>query len=508
MNRWAHQLRRNYLLLFITLMASGMLALYILYATLVRPILLELSTEHLERAQGHVEQMVDMTHRHLSDITADWSTWEQTWHYLRGDDPTFFDKQLGPTTFTHLSISALGFATPDGQIKRILVHLPGSESICTDESTACTPASSIFKRLDAVKSHYLGRLKGRFILDGTPRYMLSFQQVQDSYQQRESAGYLFMLKPLDHAWASALSAQLGVELRLIDHQSVTPVTHEFTLPTVPETASPWLDINDSTTDWHRNIDTFNLALWLLMGLVAVLLTLMATITHATLLRPLLNTLAFLDRSDTQTPWSVTPPQRMDALTQDITRRVSTLAEQEYNRGKHRSADEMVDPTTRLLTRSSLLDRLPTLLSISEQYYQSVTCILVEVDFFDAFQAKFGAERTETLLKALAASLSEVARSRNDLMARMGQHQFALVLPGTLHSEAHDVAARLTSSIKRKDLANPLSPLSERLTISQGVAISTPQHPLPARALVQRAEDALTRAQHQGRDMTCGFEQRS
>ncbi|MCM5705402.1 sensor domain-containing diguanylate cyclase [Larsenimonas salina] len=507
MNRWAHQLRRNYLMLFIALMASGMLALYTLYATLVLPILLELSTEHLERAQKHVEQMVDMTHRHLSDITADWSTWDQTWLYLQGDDPMFLDKQLGPTTFTHLSISALGFATPDGQIKRILIHLPGSESICTDDSAACTPASELSKRLDAVKSHYLGRLKGRFILDGTPRYMLSFQQVQDSYQQNESAGYLFMLKPLDHAWARALSAQLGVELRLIDHQSVTPA-HVFNLPTVPETASPWLDIDDSTTDWHRDIDTFNLALWLLMGLIAVLLILMATITHVTLLRPLLNTLSFLDRSDTQTPWSVTPSLRTDALTQEITRKIATLAEHEYDRGKHQSAAQMIDPTTRLLTRSSLLDRLPTLLSISEQYYQSVTCILVELDFFDAFQAKFGAERTESLLKTLAASLSEVTRSRNDLLARMGQHQFALVLPGTRQSEAHSVAARLTASIKKRDIANPLSPLSERLTISQGVAVSTPQHPLQARALVQRAEDALTRAQHQGRDMTCGFEQGS
>ena len=89
----------------------------------------------------------------------------------------------------------------------------------------------------------------------------------------------------------------------------------------------------------------------------------------------------------------------------------------------------------------------------------------------------------------------------DLVARYGGEEFAILLARTDQQGAYRVAYKLRAAIEGLGLPHPRSPVSDRLTISVGVASATPalDSTWEELELVAAADRAVVKAKEDGRN---------
>ena len=129
----------------------------------------------------------------------------------------------------------------------------------------------------------------------------------------------------------------------------------------------------------------------------------------------------------------------------------------------------------------------------------IALLLVDVDYFKAVNDLHGHAYGDECLVALARAMDAMARRPDDLVARLGGEEFALLLPETSADGALLVARRLHESLRKLALMNQGSPFDRLLTISIGIAICIPSHGVKSAEVFEAADQALYTAKDQGRN---------
>lgn len=133
----------------------------------------------------------------------------------------------------------------------------------------------------------------------------------------------------------------------------------------------------------------------------------------------------------------------------------------------------------------------------------LSLIFLDLDDFKRFNDTYGHAHGDEVLRQVALTLDETFRRGGDLVARYGGEEFAVVLPGVDSRRAGLYAERLRRRIWRLAIPNISSIVTDRLTISAGVATMVPNLPgaLAAApdALLRAADQALYRAKCLGRN---------
>jgi diguanylate cyclase (GGDEF)-like protein len=96
-------------------------------------------------------------------------------------------------------------------------------------------------------------------------------------------------------------------------------------------------------------------------------------------------------------------------------------------------------------------------------------------------------------------LDETFRRGGDLVARYGGEEFAVILPGVDGRRAGLYAERLRRRVWRLSIGYDASQVSDRVTISGGVATVIPPHVATPDELLHAADQALYRAKCLGRN---------
>jgi len=125
------------------------------------------------------------------------------------------------------------------------------------------------------------------------------------------------------------------------------------------------------------------------------------------------------------------------------------------------------------------------------------CIL-DVDLFKPINDRHGHIRGDEVLRQVAAVLRRHARN-DDVAARIGGEEFALLLPECTAADAAMLADRLRESVAGTLFAPGGEP--QRITVSIGVAALAP-HRDSRQALMAAADAALYRAKSEGRNRVC------
>lgn len=133
----------------------------------------------------------------------------------------------------------------------------------------------------------------------------------------------------------------------------------------------------------------------------------------------------------------------------------------------------------------------------------LSLIFLDLDDFKRFNDTYGHAHGDEVLRRVALTLDETFRRGGDLVARYGGEEFAVVLPGVDSRRAGLYAERLRRRIWRLAIPNISSIVSDRLTISAGVATVVPSLPggpdAAPDALLRAADQALYRAKCLGRN---------
>ena len=151
-----------------------------------------------------------------------------------------------------------------------------------------------------------------------------------------------------------------------------------------------------------------------------------------------------------------------------------------------------DDTTGVYNARFLKSALRRELRRAGRFGQELALVLVDVDHPGGPDGEIGGPPSGSLLREVAALLTQQVRSF-DLLARQSGGRFVFVLPQTGRSGAAEMAERVRATVERQALA---SLPAGAVTVSLGVA-AFPRDGTDAAALTAAAERALTHARQCG-----------
>ncbi|MGP1387721.1 MAG: diguanylate cyclase domain-containing protein [Thainema sp.] len=139
---------------------------------------------------------------------------------------------------------------------------------------------------------------------------------------------------------------------------------------------------------------------------------------------------------------------------------------------------------------------------SQREQHPLSLIMFDVDYFKLFNDFYGHQKGDDCLIGVAQTAQLGIRRPADLLARYGGEEFAVVLPNTDINGAIAVAQQIQQRVRDLQFAHEKSLISDRVTISLGVACLIPQRHQSPKTLIELADQALYQAKDQGRDRYC------
>lgn len=136
------------------------------------------------------------------------------------------------------------------------------------------------------------------------------------------------------------------------------------------------------------------------------------------------------------------------------------------------------------------------LAASQRSSQPFSLLLVDIDFFKKFNDSYGHQAGDLVLRGVARRLQQAVRA-DDLVARYGGEEMAIVLPETDYATAMDVAAKLVQRIADESFDIGVEE-PKTVTISVGVATYPADGDKPSQ-LIAVADEGLYEAKKAGRN---------
>lgn len=134
---------------------------------------------------------------------------------------------------------------------------------------------------------------------------------------------------------------------------------------------------------------------------------------------------------------------------------------------------------------------------------SLSIIMVDIDYFKAYNDSLGHSRGDECLKKVATSLANTIKRPCDLVARYGGEEFVILLPDTEAEGARYLAEQLRCNVEAQNIPHPHSQASIWVTVSVGYASVKPSAGMEAMALLDQADHSLYRAKEAGRNCVQG-----
>jgi diguanylate cyclase (GGDEF)-like protein len=170
-----------------------------------------------------------------------------------------------------------------------------------------------------------------------------------------------------------------------------------------------------------------------------------------------------------------------------------------HRFKQSEALAHTDPLTGLVNRRRFDERLAEALTGAVGIRAPFSLVLADLDHFKRVNDTYGHPAGDAVLVELARRL-EARRRADDTLARLGGEEFALLV-----ARADKAGATAAAERVRRDIGARPFVLDDGvrldLTVSLGVA-TYPDDGGDAATLLARADEALYRAKHGGRDRVC------
>ena len=167
----------------------------------------------------------------------------------------------------------------------------------------------------------------------------------------------------------------------------------------------------------------------------------------------------------------------------------------YNEAREQS---IRDSLTGAFNHRHFQDVLQREIGRAERLGRPLTVLMLDIDDFKSINDRFGHPVGDAILQGIVAEIRNEVRGDMDLLARYGGDEFALVLPETPTAEAVIVAERVRRRVDERLFRMPDSHQVLRATVSIGLA-TYPEDSSEKRDLVEKADAALYRAKHGGKN---------
>jgi diguanylate cyclase (GGDEF)-like protein len=189
-------------------------------------------------------------------------------------------------------------------------------------------------------------------------------------------------------------------------------------------------------------------------------------------------------------------EALDRLNRELESRVQERTRELRDMNVRLEELASTDSLTGACNRRHFLELARTELSRAKRLGLPLSVIMLDIDLFKSINDRHGHEAGDQALTRLSAEIRSALRAE-DIFARLGGEEFIVMLPGQSVDEALKMAERMRALVEA--IREPALP--EGLTISLGVA-GLAREADDVDDLLRRADQALYRAKHLGRNRVC------
>ncbi|WP_019614030.1 GGDEF domain-containing protein [Psychromonas ossibalaenae] len=152
-----------------------------------------------------------------------------------------------------------------------------------------------------------------------------------------------------------------------------------------------------------------------------------------------------------------------------------------------------DPLSQLKNRRAFDTVLQQEIKRNQRSRLQLALLILDIDHFKQYNDHYGHPQGDEAIKDIAHILVKHCQRENDLVARIGGEEFAVVLPNSDHQSAREIANKIQQSILKLNRIHLYSSVAGYLTISIGIKIIDGNQPLSPDQAYRLADAALYQA---------------
>jgi diguanylate cyclase (GGDEF)-like protein len=154
-----------------------------------------------------------------------------------------------------------------------------------------------------------------------------------------------------------------------------------------------------------------------------------------------------------------------------------------------------DHLTQVFNRRSFDESMANYHRLCQVSGGNLSLLLIDIDYFKRINDTFGHDVGDFVLKECASMIKKTFARENDIVARIGGEEFAVILPDYDLLASEKKAEELMAKVRREAVISGQHEI--RFTVSLGVAQLKENE--TSEELMKRADQALYEAKHGGRD---------
>jgi diguanylate cyclase (GGDEF)-like protein len=162
----------------------------------------------------------------------------------------------------------------------------------------------------------------------------------------------------------------------------------------------------------------------------------------------------------------------------------------------------LDGLTGVANRRKVGEIMATIQAFAVRDRISVAALMIDLDDFKGFNDTNGHLAGDELLKKIAATMQGELHRNSDLFGRYGGEEFIAFLPSTDADGARRIGEKLRQAVMHLAVPYPKNPEGV-VTVSVGWAAGIPTREIGIQEIVRRADEALFRAKHSGKNRVEG-----
>ncbi|WDP92362.1 MAG: GGDEF domain-containing protein [Desulfobacter sp.] len=131
----------------------------------------------------------------------------------------------------------------------------------------------------------------------------------------------------------------------------------------------------------------------------------------------------------------------------------------------------------------------------------LSLLFIDIDHFKTINDAHGHLVGDECLRRISSLLQKTIRRGTDTVARYGGEEFAVILPDNNREQALVMAEKIRQKVKKMD--QPYGATQISLTVSIGVSSIVPEPGMSEEEFIERADNNLYKAKHNGRNQVWG-----
>jgi diguanylate cyclase (GGDEF)-like protein len=179
--------------------------------------------------------------------------------------------------------------------------------------------------------------------------------------------------------------------------------------------------------------------------------------------------------------------------------MSTNREQELvEQINDHSASANIDPLTKIENRRAFSSKLDRMFANFQNLDTTFSLLLVDIDKFKQINDRFGHSAGDLVLTDVASEIRSCLRDQEDIVARIGGEEFAVLLPDTEQCEAFAIAERIREHIQNRETIAGEKRINVTVSIG-GAQIAAGDS---IQSLYETADERLYCVKQNGRNSVC------